>query len=112
MYGDGGGSGSGGVGDVFNVVVATTYNKLSNSNLLCELGSRSTFFYPSGEQLPHIHIKISHLSPQQCSLAPSRALCKRPPFSYGTFCILRTSGESDEKYSICLLLLLCSCCAS
>lgn len=56
VYGDGGGSGSGGVGDVFNVVVATTYNKLSNSNLLCELGSRSTFFLPLRRTAsPHPH---------------------------------------------------------
>ena len=37
----------------------------------------------------------------------SGALCKQPPNSRVAFCILSTSGESDEKYSACLALFHC-----
>lgn len=37
----------------------------------------------------------------------SGALCKQPPISCVAFCILSTSGESEEKYSACLPLFHC-----
>lgn len=38
-----------------------------------------------------------------------KGINKQPPFGYVTFCILSTSGDSDEKHSVCLALFLCPC---